>query len=364
MQLQRTVIGIDRVIQTALTRQRVAEVVPTLIRIDAFEPLLRSGEIALPIRINAFAQPLMLKLVRTLPPPALLGGGSRLHHRQQCAQCEQRQYPARATESEQGQQQQRQHQPIAFVLPGFALLALLPAAGLRPWLQHVQRLQIGIGAGDALIAATTSNCQCAQRCLVQVRMLDATARIAIRSALQGAQTQYRHLMPGRTQLRCGSHGGSIGVIGQQQHVAIARTGLLQQISRPGQCAVGLLSIQRHDFRRQRIQKQRDIGRVIGQRRHGEGFPRIGNQCHFAALAFAQQGGELGPHLQQPRWRQIRGANAAGKVEHDHQRRLGFPQRLLHLPPTRPGQCKHCQQQAQRQRHTPPPAALAGASEQV
>ncbi|MNN19080.1 hypothetical protein D3C81_1323090 [compost metagenome] len=174
MQLQRTVIGVDGVIQPALTRQRVAKVVPALIRVDALEALLRGGEIALSIRIHTFAQPLMLHLVRTLPPPALPGGGGRLCHRQQCAKCEQRQYPARTSESEQGQQQQWQQQPIAFVLPGLALFALLPAAGLRLRLQHVQRLQVGIGAGDALVAATTGNGQCAQRCLIQVRMFDAT----------------------------------------------------------------------------------------------------------------------------------------------------------------------------------------------
>ena len=52
--------------------------------------------------------------------------------------------------------------------------------------------------------------------------------------------------------------------------------------------VGLAAVDRHHVRRQRIEEQRDVGRIVGQRRDGEGVAGEGHQPDLPACALAQQ----------------------------------------------------------------------------
>ena len=123
--------------------------------------------------------------------------------------------------------------------------------------------------------------------------------------------------------------------------------LLHQAHGRGDGLVGLLSVHRHHIRLQRIQEQGHVGGIIGQRRHGESFTCISDQRDLATGTFAQQGGQLGPHLQQARRRQVGSRNRTGHIHGDHQRRMRLPQRLFALAPAWPGQHQYGDDETQR-----------------
>ena len=73
MQRQRAVVSGDGLIVVALARQRVGQVVPAGIAVDAFELLACTGEVAVAVGLHTFGQALVLQLVSTLPQGALRG---------------------------------------------------------------------------------------------------------------------------------------------------------------------------------------------------------------------------------------------------------------------------------------------------
>ena len=300
----------------------------------------------------------MLVLVRALPPAAAFGRMCRHGQRQPQAQRQRRQRLPAPPERQQRDQQQRRQQPVAFVLPGgVGAAGTLAGGGLR--LQHRQRLQVGVAGGKPRVATAAGERQRTQRRFVQPGMADASLAVAIGSPRWRTQPQRRYRVAGRAQA-CGFGGGArIGAVAQQQDRAVARTGLAQQAAGPFQRLAGVLPVHRHDLRRQCVEEQRDVGRVIGQWRHGERLVGIRDQRHFATAALAQQQRQFRAHLQQPARRQVGRAGMAGQVQHHDQRRLRFPQRLLHLAPARPGQGQHRQQQGDR--HGQPSAAGAAAA---
>jgi hypothetical protein len=113
-----------------------------------------------------------------------------------------------------------------------------------------------------------------------------------------------------------------------------------------------MAVLRHHARRQRIEEQRDVRRVLGQRRHSEGIAREYHQSHLPTGTLAQQRGQLGPRLGQPRRRQIARQGGAGQVQRNHQRLLRLPQRLFVLAEAGAGQgddrqCGRAQRQPAR-----------------
>ena len=76
------------------------------------------------------------------------------------------------------------------------------------------------------------------------------------------------------------------------------SGLVQQFCRPGNRAIGMTAIGRHDIRFQRIQEQRDIRDVIGQRRHGKRIIGEGDQANLTSGALMQDRSDLRACLQQ------------------------------------------------------------------
>ena len=128
-------------------------------------------------------------------------------------------------------------------------------------------------------------------------------------------------------------------------------GIAQQPLRPGDGAVDAMAVFRHHVRRQRIEEQRDIGGILGQRRHGVGVVGEGDQRDLPAGAFAQQGRDLGAGLREPRGRQVARQHRARQVDCDHQRRLALPQGMFGLAEARAGH----REQGQRRRQQAEPA---------
>lgn len=105
------------------------------------------------------------------------------------------------------------------------------------------------------------------------------------------------------------------------------------------CAIARLG---HDLRRQRIEEQRDVGGVVGERRDGERVARIGDQAGRPTVAFTQQFGQFRSCLQQARWRQVTGKRRLRHVHRNHHRRAAMHQRMFDGAPARPGQRKYRQ----------------------
>ena len=87
-----------------------------------------------------------------------------------------------------------------------------------------------------------------------------------------------------------------------------------------------MAIGRHHVRRQRVQEQRHVAGVIGQRGDGVGILGEGDQRHLPAAALPQQGRELGARLREARGRQVAGQRGERQVQRHHQRLPCLPQR--------------------------------------
>ena len=101
-----------------------------------------------------------------------------------------------------------------------------------------------------------------------------------------------------------------------EDVAVIETGLAHELDCAGDGAVRAMSVDRHHVGRERIEEERDVGGIVGQRRDGECVVGECDQAHLPARAFAQQRGEFRARLQQARRRQIRGQRAARQIERD------------------------------------------------
>ena len=79
----------------------------------------------------------------------------------------------------------------------------------------------------------------------------------------------------------------------------------QQRHRPRDRVRGVAAVDRHHVRRQRIEEQRDVRGVVGERRDGVGLVGVGDQADLAAGALLEQVRDLGP-------RPAAAATAAGR----------------------------------------------------
>ncbi|MNU94539.1 hypothetical protein D3C71_845250 [compost metagenome] len=273
-----------------------------------------------------------------------------------------RQYRA-TTECQQCQQHHRRQQPIAFVLPLPGLPGPLQCAAFAG-IQHVQCLQVAIIAGDALVTPAACGGDGTQAGFIQRSLCDLALTIAIGGAGRRAQAQHRHLQAEAARLRCRKHRFAVGLVADQENLAAQGTGLPQQPHRPVDATISALAITRHHLRRQRIQVQRHVCSVVGQRRHGIGIFGIHHQTHLPALTGAQQRTDFCPRLQQPRGWQVGRGDATGQILHHHQRRAGLIDRLRLLSPAGASHRQCRQGPAQQQRPWQARASLSLASQQV
>lgn len=355
--LQRTVVRRNRFVVLPLPGQRVAKVVQALIGGHTFKRFLCRSEIAFAIRLHACIQTLLLHLIGALPQRTLccVRGPSQRQHTHQ------REYRHNRTTAERQQRQQhhRQQQPVAFVQPGLAAIGLgrFIGQGLLRRIEHPQRTQIRIIRCNARIPPTALPGQIAQAGFVQFRLCDFAGTCAIGSAALATHTERRYAESTRMRQPCRTAGPTIRTIADQQNVALFEARLHQQLRGRIDRRIGALAIHRHHRWRQRVQKQRHIGRVFSERCNGEGFACIDQQRDFATGALAQQRGQFRARLQQARWRQIVGIDAGGQIQRHHQRHAGVIHRPLDLPPTRPGHCHHRKRIRQRSQHEAEPSAL-------
>jgi hypothetical protein len=128
-----------------------------------------------------------------------------------------------------------------------------------------------------------------------------------------------------------------------------KPGATQQQRRLGDAAIGAAAALGHDVRMQRVQIQRDVREVLGQRGDGERIARVDHQRDLPAAAPPQDLGDFGARALQPRRRQIGGEHALRQIQRDHQRRAVFPQRLRRFAPTRPRQREKERRVSHRQR---------------
>ena len=268
------------------------------------------------------------------------------HQREQCC------HAGTATEQRQGQQQHQWQQPETAITPAGDFFATRCGTTFGLRIEHAERAQVGIIDGQGLVATTAAAGQPLQACGIQPGLAQAGAGIE-RAALRRAQAQSRYPITGQMHLRSGVYRSRIGMVGNQQDVALGEPGLLQQVARPCDRAIRALAVFGHHVRTQRIQEQGDIGGVFGQWRDRVGIPCIRDQCNLAASTFAQQGREFCPCLWQSRRRQVAGQDTTGEIQRHHQRRLALPQRLLVLLPGRPRHRQHCSRRGEQARPSRP-----------
>jgi hypothetical protein len=133
----------------------------------------------------------------------------------------------------------------------------------------------------------------------------------------------------------GGVGGRVAVVGQQHDVAAIETRLLQQRDRALDRAIGAMAVDGHDVGREAVEEQRDVRGILGEGRDGVRVVGEGDEPDLAAVAFAQERGDLRARLQQARRREVRGRGGARQVDRDDERRAALPRRLRDLPPRRP-----------------------------
>ena len=287
----------------------------------------------------------------------------RARQRQQQRQWQRRQHAGAATERQRRQQQQRQQQPVALVQP-YALAAAALVGHVPGRIEHAQRLQVRAIHAQGRVTATTGRGQRTQGVAVQARGLHRAGGIAVHGAGGAAQAEHRGPVTLARHGRSDFTGGRIGLVGHQQDVATLEAGLVQQGGRLGDRALGPTPVHRHHVRRQGVQEQGDVAGVGGQWCHRVRILGPGHQAHFAALALAQQGIDLGPCLGQAGRLQVRGEHRGGQVQRDHQRRPRFPVRPRLLAPARTGQRQHRQHPGQRHPRQPQPRPAMPGLEQV
>ena len=305
----------------------------------------------------------MPHLVGALPEGA--GGVPWLRQRGRCRPPQrphqQHRQHAAAAEQRHAEQHHQRQQPVAIVAAGGDLLALCRDPGGVLRIQHAQRLEIRVAGRQRHVAPAAAVRQPLQRGRVQPRLAIAAAGARVGATARGAQAEDRHPVARVRRLARGRVVGAVGAVGQHQDVAALEAGLPQQLLRPGDPAIHPGGVERgavagHEVGRQRVEEQGNVGRVLGQRRHGVGIVGEHHQRHLPALAFAQQGGELGARLRQPRWRQVARQHRVGQVQRDHQRRSRLPKRALLLAQARPGQRQHRERHPGQRQHAGPCAA--------
>ena len=179
-------------------------------------------------------------------------------------------------------------------------------------------------------------------------MRQCAGAVAMGGALGRAEAECGHAVAHARRGRCFTDRCAVGLAGHQQDLALRGAALTQQprglLDRP----VRPLAVGGHDVGRQRIEVQRQVGGVLGQRCDREGVIGEDQQGRLARAAGREQSGELGARLQQPRGRQVAGVRRGGQLERDHQRRRRRAlQRRRQLAPARSGQGEH---RAQRGEH--------------
>ena len=300
----------------------------------------------------------MLSLILALPQAAI--GGERRLQRQ--IQRQQRNRQHATAERQQGQQQQRRQQPVAVVQRRSALFALCSRSVDAIGLQHTQRTQVVVAGPDRGVFAAARAGHLAQPVGVQPRRGDTAFRVAIRSARRRTHAQHRNAISVAARVdRSGGRPAS-GTTGDQQNVAAPEACTLEQPRRLLDRAIRAVAVARHHVRRQRIQEQRDVVGVIGQRRHGVGVLGEGHQRDLPAAARAQDLRDLGAGLQQSGRLYVRGQACVGQIHRDHQRIAVLPQRLRQRAPARPGQRQqhqHGRDHAGHRRQGAAPTAATG-----
>ena len=301
----------------------------------------------------------MAALIVALPQRIAVSGGDRLPRQ---PQRQQRDRQHAAAEREQRQQQQRRQQPEAFIQRRRAALALGFGSIDLVGFKHAQRHQVAVVRRECGVGAAAGRGERAQRRAVQARGQHLAVAGAIRTAGRGAQPQHRDPIPRVAGLDRRRIGAAARAISDQQDVSATETSTRQQPRRFLDGAVGAAAVARHHVRRQRIQEQRDVVGVAGQRRDRVGIVGEGHQRNLSATAGAQNVRDLGARLQQPRRLHIRGLHGERHVHRDHQRVAVLPQRLRHGAPARARQRQHRQREGDRQRrrrqHCPPSAGRA------
>ena len=295
----------------------------------------------------------MLALI--LPTPQIGG----LHGLPRQPQHEQRHRQHAATEREQRQQHQRRQQPEAFVQPPATAFALRHRGIDAIGGERAERFQIGIARRERGVVAAAGGRQRAQRRHLQSRGGDIAIAPEVLAAGRGAHAQHRHAITRSARIDRRGVRAAAGAVGDQQDLAARETRALQQPRRFLDRAVRAAAVARHHLRRQRIEEQRDVLAVVGERRHRVGIVGKGDQRDLAGAA-AQDPRDLVARLQQPRRRHIGGVGRRGHVHRDHQRIAILQQRLRHFAPARPGQRQHGERGGQRQRdlRQPPAPAVA------
>jgi hypothetical protein len=151
------------------------------------------------------------------------------------------------------------------------------------------------------------------------------------------------------------------IVGQQDHLAVLRTGLLQQLHTAGDGQVRAAALNRHDLGRQGVDHAEDGLGVVGQRRHRKGIASKGHQAHLTVTAAAQDVRELVAGALEPGWGQVVGEHGTRQVQRHHPCRIAAEGRHRLALEGGIGQREHRDQPARgQQRQRPPmPRAMLG-----
>jgi hypothetical protein len=176
---------------TARFGQGVTTVVSGISTRQSAPCTLRAREIALAIRLASLLQARMPDLVGTPPEAARslsrLGGVQRLPWQPRAHQ--QRGEHATAPECEQGEQHQRQQQPVAVVLPDTGFLAARGCGTSRCGIEHAKRGDIAHARCHRGVPAVAGTRQHTQRSFVEARARDRTIAFLVGGTLRAAHAQ-------------------------------------------------------------------------------------------------------------------------------------------------------------------------------
>ena len=252
------------------------------------------------------------------------------------------QHPALA-ERERSKGQQQQHQPGTLLAPLVGRQRVIgarggPGLGLRE--QQIEVTVVGRQHGEVTAAGDG---EVAQARLLEPRDGDGAAIVRHeaagcarnRRALGRTDTEHRQREARIAQLAGRPLGGGrCAAVGDQQDLAEADTGLLEQGLALADGDLRVAAAARHDVRAEAVDQRRDRIGIVGQRRHRERVRRVDQQGRLSALLALQDVEHLQPRPRQATRRDILGIHRPRQVQRQHQRLLRAEHRLVDALPGR------------------------------
>ncbi len=375
IRLEHLFVGVDRGRQLTLPRQRVAQVVE-IAQIVLFRESRRTLRVGTglvfshcpPLRILEqvrciggvarleFALGLLVLVEPQVVPERRLGGLAERQHRER-----EHDDPA-APERQCAERQQQQCQPRALLAPPIRCERFV-AGFARTHLACHQVVEVAAVRRQRRVAAATAHREFTQPTLLETRDRNAARLIRneparelrYRCALLRADTEYRQRVTRFEKVARGTLGrGRRTAVGDEQHLAERRPGLLQKLPALVDGSRRVAAAAWHDVGAQAVDQRRDRVGVARQRRHGEGIGRVDDERRLPARAPFEDIEDLETRTQHAARCNVLRVHGPGQVERDDQRLVGTEYRLLDPLPGGSRQRQHADDPCESEQ---PPAQI-------